>query len=414
MSATPTPDEVLIQTLRALNKHNGNQTHAARDLGISRGCLQDRVRQAARRAITMTTIPAPAAAPAHAVTEVEMLREQVGELRSALRSANSAKIDDEFVKAKIIGLTNSNIEVPEWVVRDPLTSSHSGTPTLFASDWHWGEVVSPSQINGVNEYSMPIARARARRLIEITTALLKQHMVHPDYPGIVFALGGDMVSGDIHEELSETNDAPIMPALIDLFGVLIWCVSSLADEFGQVFVPCVTGNHGRNTKKPRAKGRNFTNFDWLLYNLLSKHFEHDGRVKFLIPDGSDAHWTLHGHRYCLTHGDQFRGGDGMIGPLGPITRGDHKKRSRNMQIDLGYDTLLMGHWHQLMMLARFIVNGSLKGYDEYAASNNFGFEIPQQALWLTHPEKGITFSMPVHLVDPNRGKQGKDWLTWSK
>lgn len=56
-----------------------------------------------------------------------------------------------------------------------------------------------------------------------------------------------------------------------------------------------------------------------------------------------------------------------IRALGPIIRGDHKKRSRNSQIDLGYDTLLLGHWHQLIMLQRLIVNGSLKGYDEYAA-----------------------------------------------
>jgi hypothetical protein len=41
------------------------------------------------------------------------------------------------------------------------------------------------------------------------------------------------------------------------------------------------------------------------------------------------------------------------------------------------------------------VNGSLKGYDEYAYTNNFPFEPPTQALWLTHPEFGITISMPV-------------------
>jgi len=174
----------------------------------------------------------------------------------------------------------------------------------------------------------------------------------------------------------------------------------------------VTGNHGRNTKKPRAKGRNYSNFDWLLYQFLAKHFEQDRRVQFLIPDGTDAHWTVFGHRYCMTHGDQFRGGDGMIGALGPIIRGDHKKRSRNGQIDMGYDTLLMGHWHQLIQLQRVIVNGSLKGYDEYAAANNFGFEQPQQALWLTHAERGITFSMPVH-VDERKKPQCAKWLEFA-
>ena len=73
--------------------------------------------------------------------------------------------------------------------------------------------------------------------------------------------------------------------------------------------------------------------------------------------------------------------------------------------------MLLGHWHQLIQLERLIVNGSLKGYDEYAYSNNFGFEPPRQALWLTHPEHGLTFSMPVYL-DRKRQPKSKEWISW--
>ena len=149
----------------------------------------------------------------------------------------------------------------------------------------------------------------------------------------------------------------------------------------------------------------------LLYQFLDKHFENDERVTFLIPDGSDAYYSIYGHKYLLTHGDQFRGGDGVIGALGPIIRGDHRKRSRNAQIEMEYDTMLLGHWHQLIQLERLIVNGSLKGYDEYAYANNFGFEPPRQALWLTHPEHGLTFSMPVY-VDRKRQVISKEWISW--
>ena len=41
-------------------------------------------------------------------------------------------------------------------------------------------------------------------------------------------------------------------------------------------------------------------------------------------------------------------------------------------------------------------NGSLKGYDEYAADNNFGFEPASQNFWVTHPDHGITFDAPVY------------------
>lgn len=337
--------------------------------------------------------------------------DRIRQLESSIEAQAKEDLSAEYIKKQIIGLRDSKPKIPSWTIKKQSKKSQAGIPTLFASDWHWGEIVDPNQINGVNEYNIAIAQDRAKAMIEKATDLLKNHVAHSDYPGIVFVLGGDMVSGDIHEELMATNEMEIMPTVLDLFGVLTWCVNTLADEFGQVFVPCVSGNHGRNTHKIRAKGRNFTSFDWLLYQFLSKRFEDDDRIVFHIPDGSDAYYSVYGHKYLLTHGDQFRGGDGVIGALGPIIRGDHRKRSRNAQIDMEYDTMLLGHWHQLIQLERLIVNGSLKGYDEYAYQNNFGFEPPRQALWLTHPEHGITFSMPVY-VDRKHRATSKEWISW--
>jgi predicted phosphodiesterase len=280
----------------------------------------------------------------------------------------------------------------------------------MATDWHWGEVVEPGQIGGVNLYNMEVSKARAKAFVTNTVDLLKNHMVNPDYPGIVLMLGGDMVSGTIHDELVETNEQPIMPVVLDLFGVLSWVVKSFADEFGRVLVPAVRGNHGRTTHKPRHKDSAFLSYDWLLYQMLAKRFEEDKRVTFQIPDGPDALFTVYGHRFLLTHGDQFRGGDGMIGALGPIIRGDHKKRSRNAQVAMEYDTLVLGHWHQLIQMQRLIVGGTLKGYDEFAYDNNFPYEPPRQALWLVHPARGITFSMPVLLEEKRPEAKDPQWV----
>ena len=57
--------------------------------------------------------------------------------------------------------------------------------------------------------------------------------------------------------------------------------------------------------------------------------------------------------------------------------------------------MLLGHFHQYMTLPGIIVNGSLKGYDEYAMISNFGFEVPQQAFWLTTPERGPAFHVAI-------------------
>ena len=336
-------------------------------------------------------------------------------LENELRQAQKESADSKKIKEIIgsIASKTATIDPPEWTCATPTTPHSSGIPTLFLSDLHWGENVRPSQINYVNQYNLQIARDRLKNCVDSAIDLLRIISPKMEYEGIVVALGGDMISGDIHEELAESNDLPTIPTVLDLLNSLASALGHLADIFGNVFVPCVTGNHGRNTKKIRSKDRHHTSFDWLLFQLLARHFENDKRLTFFIPDGSDASYRIHNTKYVLTHGDQFRGGDGMIGALGPIIRGDHRKRSRNGQIDLSYDVMICGHWHQYMHLTRLIVNGSLKGYDEYAYTNNFGFEQPQQALWLTHPKHGITFRMPVY-VDRSKTAPKTSWVSIPK
>lgn len=341
----------------------------------------------------------------------ESTAERVRILEIECRRLKGLAVSHAMVRSEIIKVAHAKPSIPRWMLAPRGSANKSpGVPTLFASDWHWGEVITPEQIGNVNAYDLSIAHRRAFALIDSTVDLLKNHMVNPNYPGIVLAFGGDMFSGDIHEELSRTNEAPIMPMVLDLLGVLIRCIQVLADEFGAVFIPCVTGNHSRITMKPFAKDRNHLSFDWLIYKLLDKHFEDDERITFLIPDGPDALFRIYGRRYLLTHGDQFRGGDGMIGALGPIIRGDHKKRSRNGQIGLGFDTMILGHWHQYLPAGRVIVNGSLCGYNEYANQGNFGYEPPQQAMWITHPQKGITFHMPV-MVEERKVDADLPWVS---
>lgn len=399
--------------LDALITH-GSQSAAARALGLNRNTYRDRLAEAQRRGLQPDLRNSPPT-PAGVATpgENDILRDRVRTLETLLKQQRADELTAEQVRAAILQLTATPANPPTWLVPQKLPKGSPGTPTLFLSDLHWGEVVDASQIGGVNAYDVEIAQRRLRAVVEHAIDLLKYHMVNPSYPGLVLALGGDMVTGDIHEELSATNAMEIMPTFVDLYDSLVWAIGTMADVFGKVFVPCVTGNHGRNTHKIRAKGRNFTSFDWLVYVMLERHFKKDARISIYAPNGPDALYKVHNHRYLLTHGDQFRGGDSMIGPLGPITRGDHKKRSRNSQIGQEYDTILMGHWHQDIRLRRLIVNGSLKGYDEYAYSNNFFFEPPSQALWMTHPEHGITFSMPV-LAERGERKAPQEWASWSK
>ena len=404
-------DAQCLEAVTALARY-GSITEAAKTLRMPRKTFEGRVKIAEERGIVIETAPSGD----QAGDELRAVREELFEARAQLKALREDTLTDEYVRRKIIKLNESlsTVAPPEWTLRAVRGDGLPGVPIAFWSDWHWGEVVGAGELGGVNEFNLEIAHRRARTLVEKTCYLLKRHVVNPRFPGIVVALGGDMLSGDIHDELTATNDQPMMPCLLDLYGVLRWAISRMADEFGNVFVPCVAGNHGRTTKRPRMKQRAHTNFDWLLYQFLARSFENDARIRFYVPDGPDALFQVFGHRYLLTHGDQFRGGDGIIGAIGPITRGNSRKQARNSAINMAYDTMILGHWHQYMPLHRTIVNGSLKGYDEYANQNNFGYEPPTQALWMTHPEHGITQHWPVYLEARVAERADDAWASWKE
>jgi hypothetical protein len=130
------------------------------------------------------------------------------------------------------------------------------------------------------------------------------------------------------------------------------------------------------------------------------------------------HFERDRHRYLLTHGDSLgvKGGDGLIGALGPIMRGTIKLNRQESQIGRDFDTAIMGHWHQYLTLPGLIVNNSLKGYDEFShLALRAPYSRPSQALWFTHPEHGITAHWQVYLEGRKRFERASDeWVTWQK
>ena len=341
------------------------------------------------------------------VTVISELKKQ---LRDAANEAVTADIMRDYVGTAKLAV--NELQLPKWAF-EPKKATAPGVPKIMLSDLHWGEVVHAAQIGGVNSYNIAIAHRRVRAVIETTIALCKILDPTMSYPGIVAPLGGDMVSGNIHDELMASNELNTMPTVLDLYGQLVPAIRLLADTFGNVFLPCVSGNHDRDTKKTWSKNRNHTSFGWLLYQFLAAAFAGDPRVTFFIPDGPDALYRIYGTRYLLTHGDQFRGGDGIIGPLGPITRGEQKKNTRNAAVGQDYDVMEFGHFHKRMLTARLRGNGTLKGYDEYAADNNFGYEPPSQNFWVTHPDHGITFDAPVY-CDSVKAPRKTEWVSIAK
>lgn len=293
---------------------------------------------------------------------------------------------------------------PRWLT-PTRADSIAAIATLFASDWHLDEVVDPVKINGVNAYDRDIATRRAQNFFSNGARLVRDYVSGVKVEGLVLAFGGDMLSGMIHEELVRSNAAPIMQSILYWRDCLIAGINQLREQFKRISIFWIVGNHGRMAKKPQAKFHVHDNYEWLLGKLIETEFAKEPDVFVSISDSTEARWQVYGVRYHMTHGDQFRGGSGIAGILSPIMLGDHRKRARELATGTPYDVLIMGHWHQYTDLGRLVVNGSLKGYDEWAASMNFGFEPPQQAFWLTDPKWGRTVRAPIHVLSEEENHQ---------
>lgn len=369
----------LKQALDAVAEH-GSITKAARVLGIPRTTLQSRLARAEQE----STI---------------VLDEEIPSLRE--------------IQEAVFDLKNHEPEPPKWLLNPAKGSSFPGTPVIHLSDLHWGEVIDSDRVQGFNTYNMAIANKRLRTVIEHAVDVCLNHTVNSaKFPGIVLCLGGDMLSGDIHEELMVTNEASSLRTVLDLYDKLVWVINTLQEHFGNVVVFTAYGNHSRLTTKPVHKIAAETNFDWFLYNMLARHYSDNDRITINVAVSFDTIFRVYNHTFLLTHGDRIGsgGGDGVIGALGPILRGARRIISTYASQGEKIDTILMGHWHQWIPLPWVRVNGSLKGFDEYAMFRRFPPERPTQDLFLVHPKYGITFNMPIFCGGEEMGGNS-EWVS---
>lgn len=341
----------------------------------------------------------------HAALRVE--KAELAATKAALLRAQS-----ELDRAtEIVGLIDrfdpANLVVPGWTPGKTTKGKHRGVLTLQLSDTHFDEVVEPSQVYGYNAYNRAIGVMRLKALARKTILVGREYFAGVDYDGVEVLATGDIFSGDIHEELARTNQSALYASVVYWVGHMVTFLTSLADEFGKVHVSAVVGNHGRNSHKPVYKNRVTNNIEWLFWHWVADHLaaKGDERIGFTISDALQLLVNVYDTRYSIEHGDEFKGGDGQVGALGPLKRGQLRSATQRIAMDQPLDWMVVGHFHQYMAPTQgLIMGGSLKGYDEYAAGKHLRPEPPQQGLWVTTPERGPTVFAPVQPM--NRKNEG--------
>lgn len=291
----------------------------------------------------------------------------------------------------------------------PKGKSNAGVPTLFNSDWHVGEVVEADRVNYLNSYDVDTAKRRITRLYNTTLEVLLHHQAGMSYDGIVLSFGGDMFSGNIHEELRATNDRPVTECLFDLAERISDAILMVAGEFPGVYVPAVSGNHGRIDPRASSKLAQTDNYDYWLYRMVEMQVQAKMgakcNVEFDIAKSPDLTYSLYGTGYLLTHGDQSNTSTNSDGFWPAMSRMAAQRQERAASgREPSFDYMTVGHYHRYGTVGNVIVNGSLKGYCDWAYRNSFAFEHPVQALWITHPDHGITSHIPIYgeALPPNK------------
>ena len=312
--------------------------------------------------------------------------------------AQKHNVELEKLLERFAAVQPEDQKVPRWMRprKSRKKIDRRATPVLMLSDLHLDEVVDEYEMDGVNAYSREIAHQRLERVVNTTVHSLRDYVTGLEIEGIVVPLLGDIITGEIHEELAHTNESPVPETIRHWVPHLASALEYLADEFGSVHVPCVDGNHDRRYKNLPAKRRAYSSNGWIIYNWIADLLRDDERITFGITPSPEQILPVYDMNFLLVHGDGFRTAGGVGGIYPSLLKYLLRKTSVGSDTGVPVDHTLMGHWHQLTWGPKFTVNGSLKGYDEYAKSNGFGFERPQHAMFIVVPERGITMRVPVH------------------
>lgn len=279
-----------------------------------------------------------------------------------------------------------------------------GVPTLFLSDWHFGEVVSIVETEMLNEYNVKIAKERAQRIFAAAMDTLFPPGAERNYEGIVIAFGGDMLSGLIHEDLRATNELCMPMCLKELSELLCDQICMFAMEFPMVYVPCVGGNHGRWEKNPKAKKASVDNWEYMLYimtaELVKRTLGKTCNVQFTISESRELCFRVYNTTYLLTHGDEgLKGGRDSAEFWSNLLRSAQQKLRKSPAQFGGYDVLMSAHFHRYGAVGNVVCNGSLKGFDELGVKESYCNEEPAQALWVTHPVRGANNHTRLYAED---------------
>lgn len=290
-------------------------------------------------------------------------------------------------------LTALNERKPQLPFKPSKRTRNNATAILVLSDWHIGEVVDPKTVNGLNAFNLEIAEQRVRRVFEKCLMLLEDARHLATIEELVVAILGDEISGDIHDELLESNELSALPATMraaDMIEGGLVTLKKRAKVKRIRVVTCRGGNHARNTKRTQNGTAAAHSYEHNMYLHLARRFRGDSLFDWQIGEAYHNIQEIQGREFRLHHGDaiKFFGGSGGLSiPMNKSVAQWNKSRK------VYYD--IAGHFHSWTHNWNWLINGSLVGYNAFAVSIKADYQPPVQSFLIVDRERGVTRALPV-------------------
>jgi len=255
---------------------------------------------------------------------------------------------------------------------------------MVLGDWHIGEYVDYDEVNEFNHYSWDVAQKRMAYLVRKTLNWVDVQRTTATIDELVIVCIGDFISGDIHFELTTTNEFPVPVQVVKAAYLLSHAVAEMAPHFKKVRIEFITAdNHGRKTVKPQFKQGGFNSESYPLAFMAKERLREHTNVEFNIHAKIKALIEIQGFKYLCHHGNTIRGWAG-IPWYGADRQVAGESKARRVMPGKQFHKMIIGHFHQPLKTMDYIVNGSLSGTTEL--DHGCGRHAhPCQVVFLVHP-----------------------------
>jgi len=375
------------KVLECLKKNGGNKSKTAEELGIKRQAVISALMLAKKKLIN-----------ADAAKNIYDLQEENKALKKKLKELEKSLFTGEDIREFIINVRKEKVSIPEWISK-PNPSKGSLVPVMAFADWHVGEVVNADEVHGKNEYNKDISKHRINALVDDFIDICANKLNNYKYAGVVVPIMGDIITGSLHD-LPETNDLRPIKQVVFARDLIIQQIEKFKKVFGKVFVPAVTGNHGRlSHKRTKTKGRTDDSLETILLYFVQEHYADDTDVTIYFNESDENYFSINGRIFNQQHGDKYRGGNGIGGIHVPIKRGRAKLLESSIAMGKSFDTMIIGHFHQHYIGNDLIICDSPKGYDEFCKAMNIPYSKAGATMFFVNSHGDIIYATNLKVRD---------------